>query len=136
MMGDVTDPLNDVFFGPGVSDSSVPPLMLSHNATGTSSEQGMSLLISWQFIIQWQITHHLLLWQRSAASVFWPVHDHFQDPWVTGVSHSGPLCDHCDPLTPCSISGMRCRGEPPFEHPAQQWQSRCQEELCFSANHF
>lgn len=31
---------------------------------------------------------------------------------------------------------MICTGDHPFEQPAQHWLLRCQEELCFSTNHF
>ena len=59
----------------------------------------------------------------NAFFAFWPVHDYLQNSWATGVSHSDALCDQRDPLTPRSIGGMMCRGDPLFEHPAQDRQS-------------
>lgn len=52
------------------------------------------------------------------------------------ITHSSPLCDQCDSLTPCSIIHMMCGGDPALEHPSQHRQSGCQEELFFSTDHF
>ena len=106
---------------------SLPPPMLSHNATGSVSEQGILPLIFWQFIIQRGLfsTCHLLLWQHSKIFAFWPVSDHFQNSWATGVSYASSLCVQRDSRTPRGISCMICRGDPPFEDPAQHCQLGC-----------
>lgn len=46
--------------------------------------------------------HQSPLRQCSKISAFWPVHNLFQYSWETGFSHSGPLCNQCYPLAPCS----------------------------------
>lgn len=80
--------------------------------------------------------HCFLRWWHSKTSDFQPVHDFFQNSWLTGVSYSSPLSYQYDPLTPCSIICMMSGGGLPFKHAVEHWQSWCQEEPYFSTNYF
>lgn len=67
---------------------------------------------------------------KYLSEIFWTVCDEFQDPQGTGIFCLSSLCGLCDPLTPPGTSGMMCCRDSPFEHPAQHWQSGCQEDIC------
>lgn len=117
----------------GTPYNCLQPLMLSYSTAGHTKANCFSLSgnLLHTGASSVQVT---VLWWHSQVFASWPDRPllGFLDDW--GLFFE--LTVWWIQLNSCSISCMICTRNPPFEQPAQHWQLRCQEGLCFSPNHF